>query len=352
MGLPKSRMGRFVNVIVKAALVNTLPGELVDDAISIERSRRLFSRFVDQVEIENHNFCNRVCWFCPNSIIDRRSRLHLMPESVFQRILSDLAEIDYAGALTWSRYHEALADESIYERIARARRALPRAQLVVVSNGDYMVCSTLPRLESTGVNRLAIDLYLPDGKERDPRARKKVLSQFERRTGLELEASDQNGWLIRNTAVKATVEIPCYAPESISTRGGLVATPKRESYRRRAVCLAVVRHIVIDYDGKAVLCCQTRSDSSRHASAAIGDLARPDYGLFHLYRDLGAARRALLAPGANGGVCTTCDVRDDGPDRLARRNWLAATLRSLPNADAPAEWLWRKAIRRGFTGVP
>lgn len=352
MGVPKTRIGRFTSLVTKAVLVNALPEELVDDGISIEQSRRLFSSFVDQVEIENHDFCNRVCWFCPNSFIDRRSRLHLMPEPVYARILADLSEIDYAGALTWSRYHEALADDSIYERIARARNALPRARLVVISNGDYMDRQTLPRLESAGVDRLVIDLYLPDGRERDPHARTKALSQFERRTGLELAPSDRHGWVVANTPLKATVEIPYYAPQSISTRGGLVATPKRETYRRRAVCLAVVRHVVIDYDGKGVLCCQTRSDASRHAGAVVGDLARPGYGLFHFYRDLGAARRALLAPGAKGGVCTTCDVRDDGPDRLARQPLLAAALRSLPNAETRAERLWRKAMKGGFIGAP
>ena len=348
MGAPSSRIGRFGNLITKAALVNALPRELVDDAISIEESRRLFSRFVDQVEIENHDFCNRVCWFCPNSFIDRRSRLRLMPEPVFERILSDLGAIDYAGALTWSRYHEALADASIYERIARARRALPRAQLVVISNGDYMDRDSLPLLESAGVNRLVIDLYLPEGKERDPGARAKGLDQFKRRTGVDLQASDKHGWVIRNTGLKATVEIPCYVPETLSTRGGLVAIPKRETYRRRAVCLAVVRHLVIDFDGKGVLCCQTRSDSREHAGAVVGDLARPGYGLFHLYRDLGAARRDLLAPGAKRGACATCDVRDDGPDRLARRQWLATTLQSIPGAEERAARLWRRAMKRGF----
>ena len=348
MGAAQGHIGRLGTLLAKAALVNALPRDLVDDGISVERARDLFSRFVDQVEIENHDFCNRVCWFCPNSFLDRRSRLRLMPAAVYDRILSDLASIEYTGALTWSRYHEALADDSIYARIELARRALPRAQLVVISNGDYMDRRSLPRLEAAGVNRLVIDLYLPAGKEREPRAIRKGLGQFERRTGLELEPSSKHGWVIRNTPVKATVEIPCYQPESISTRGGLVDTAKREHYRRRAVCLAPVRHVVIDYDGKAVLCCQTRSDSSAHAGAVIGDLARPGYGLFHLYRDLGAARHGLLAPGPKGGVCASCDVRDDGPDRLARRSWLAAAMRSLPRAEARVLRLWRRAMTRGF----
>jgi len=341
-------LARTRNVLTKAAFVNLLPPQLVDDTLSIEQVRGLFAQFVDQVEIENHNFCNRICWFCPNSFIDRRSQLRLMQDGVFNKIIEALAQIDYDGNLTWSRYHEALADHSVFERIATARRALPRATLVVISNGDYMDRSTLPELESAGVDRLILDLYLPDGKERDPDARAKGLRQFSRRTGLNLAPSRKTGYRITGTSIKATLEIPCYTRDGISTRGGLVDVPKLATYRRRAVCLAPVRHVVIDFNGRGMLCCQTRSDAAQHKNEIIGDLNQSEYGLFHLYRDLGAARRALLGPGEKTGACRTCDVRDDGPDRLARREWIARAANSIPGASNLVGQIWRKTFRRRF----
>ena len=89
--------GRTLNVLVKAAFANALPDDLLTAAISIERSKELFSAYVDQVEIENHSFCNRICWFCPNAFIDRRSVSHEMPDHVFDTIVGGLREIDYAG---------------------------------------------------------------------------------------------------------------------------------------------------------------------------------------------------------------------------------------------------------------
>jgi hypothetical protein len=341
-------LARTGNVLTRAAFVNLLPPQLVEDGLPIDQVRELFARFVDQVEIENHNYCNRICWFCPNSFIDRRSQLRLMKGSVFEKIIGALAEIDYDGNLTWSRYHEALADHSIFDRITAARRALPRATLVVISNGDYMDRSTLPQLEAAGVDRLILDLYLPDGKERDPDAIAKGVRQFRRRTGLALEASSKVDYDITGTRLKGTLEIPFYTKEAISTRGGLVAVPKLASYRRHAVCLAPVRHLVIDYNGRGMLCCQTRSDAPEHQDAIIGDLNRSGYGLFHLYRDLGAARRALLAPGEKTGACRSCDVRDDGPDRLARREWIARATDAIPGASNLIERMWRRTIRRRF----
>ena len=338
--------GRTLNVLVKAAFANALPDDLLTDAISIDRSKELFSRYVDQVEIENHSFCNRICWFCPNAFIDRRTVSHQMPEHVFDTIIRGLSEIDYTGALTWSRFHEALASPRIFERLEATRAALPSAGLVMISNGDYLNRKTLPRLEALGLDRLIIDLYMPDGKERDPKAIASGLRKFSRRTGMDLEPTGEFSYRVAGLRMKATVDIPFYTESSISTRGGLVEVEKLSSYRRRAVCMAPVRHVVIDYNGKGMMCCQTRSDAPEHRQAIVGDLAEPGYGLFHLYRDLGATRRALLSPGEKTGVCLTCDVRDDGPDRLARREWVAGAARRLPGVATNVERLWNRVMRR------
>ena len=338
--------GRTLNVLVKAAFANALPDDLLSDAITIDRAKALFSQYVDQVEIENHSFCNRVCWFCPNAFIDRRSVSHEMPEHVFETIMGGLSEIDYAGALTWSRFHEALASPRIFERLGAARAALPRAGLVMISNGDYLNRKTLPRLDDLGLDRLIIDLYMPDGRERDPKAISSSLRKFSRRTGMALEPTGEFSYRVTGLRMKATVDIPLYTESNISTRGGLVEVEKLSSYRRRAICMAPVRHVVIDYNGKGMMCCQTRSDAPAHRQAIVGDLAEPGYGLFHLYRDLGATRRALLSPGEKTGVCLTCDVRDDGPDRLARRQWVAGVVRRMPGVARNVDGLWNRVMRR------
>ena len=338
--------GRTLNVLVKAAFANTLPDDLLTDAIPIDRAKALFSQYVDQVEIENHSFCNRVCWFCPNAFIDRRSGSHEMPEQVFETIIGGLSEIDYAGALTWSRFHEALSSPRIFPRLEEARAALPRAGLVMISNGDYLNRKTLPRLDALGLDRLIIDLYMPDGREREREVIAAGLRKFSRRTGMALESTGEFSYRVVGLRMKATVDIPLYTECNISTRGGLIGVEKLSTYRRRAVCMAPIRHVVIDHDGKGMMCCQTRSDAPAHRQAIVGDLAEPGYGLFHLYRDLGAVRRTLLSPGEKAGVCLTCDVRDDGPDRLARRGWVAGAARRIPGVAGNVGPLWNRVMRR------
>jgi len=329
-------MKRFLSILSKSIFANLLPEDLFRSDVSMEVTRFLFSRYVSVVEIENHNYCNRTCWFCPNAQIDRRNTTTLLPECLFDKILDNLASIDYAQSLVWSRYHEPLAHESIFDRLRKARLQLPKAHLVLISNGDYLNRLTLKKLEETGVDRMMLDLYLPDGKERDLTVAKTELGKFSARTGLEvvgpLEGFD---YRLKGSPICINMGIPCFTTRNISTRGGLVDVPSLVNYQRTATCFSPLHSLVIDYNGKCVLCCQTRSDATLHRNAIIGDLNAAGYSLFHFYRDLAPARSALVAPGPKNGVCKTCAVSANGPDRLGRRaSWskVASLIPGLPAA--------------------
>jgi len=42
----------------------------------------------------------------------------------------------------------------------------------------------------------------------------------------------------------------------------------------------------------------------------------------------------------------TCGVRDDGPDRLARRRWIAGLARRMPGVANNVDHLWNRVMRR------
>ncbi len=333
-----------IRVLGKSLVANLLPTALFKPALELAAVKELFSTFVRVVEIENHSYCNRTCAFCPNAFIDRRSQNVIMEDALYERILDDLAGIRYKQTLIWSRYHEPMAHPSIFERLVRARARLPEAYLVLVSNGDYLNRETLSQLERAGVNRLMLDLYLPEGKERVPAEIEDEKKKFSTRTGLELSPIGEFDYRCLGSSIQITMGIPCYTGEHVSTRGGLVEIAGLHSYQRRAVCFNPLHSVVVDYNGKGMLCCQVRSDSAAQSSAIIGDLAQPGYSLFHLYRDLAPARAGLLAPGPKNGVCRTCNVSDVGPDKLARRPAVANAISQLPGV----QLLFRSAARRAF----
>jgi hypothetical protein len=333
---------RAPKILAKSLLANLLPSELLDPQVDLSTSRKLFSEFVRMVEIENHSYCNRTCWFCPNARLDRRSSNILMQDSVYEKILSNLESIGYSQTFAWSRYHEPLAHDSIYDRIALARRRLPRAHLLVISNGDYLNRDTLQKLEDAGLDRMMLDLYLPDGQERDAAEIRSALEKFRSRTGLALSPIGDYDSRCLGSKISITMGIPLYSAANMSSRGGLVKIDGLENFQRTAVCFNPVHSVTVDYNGKCVLCCQVRSDSPQHQVATFGDLTQPGYGLFHFYRDLSRARRGLLSPGPKLGVCKTCTISRVGPNRLARRPAVAAFAAFVPGVH-PA---FRAAMRR------
>ncbi|HWQ03075.1 MAG TPA: radical SAM protein, partial [Candidatus Nitrosotenuis sp.] len=303
---------------------------------------QLFALYVRVVEIENHSYCNRTCSFCPNAFIDRRSENILMADALFEKLLTDLASIGYSQSLIWSRYHEPMAHVSIFDRVARARKRLPGAYLVLVSNGDYLNRESLKKLEDAGANRLMLDLYLPDGRERDPAAIAEEKEKFFARTGLSLEPIGPYDYRCTGSSIHITLGIPFYTQGNISTRGGLVDVVHLRVYQRTAVCFNPLHSVVVDFNGKGMLCCQVRSDSPLQKDAIIGDLSAPGYSLFDFYRDLAPARAGLLAPGPKEGVCRTCNVSATGPDKLGRHETVYRMAHAIPGFTA----LMHAAVRR------
>lgn len=51
----------------------------------------MLARGVRMVEIEVFSYCNRHCWFCPNSFVDSQSENKLMDPVVYESIINSLA---------------------------------------------------------------------------------------------------------------------------------------------------------------------------------------------------------------------------------------------------------------------
>jgi hypothetical protein len=271
----------------------------------------------------------------------------VMSEALFDKILYDLASVGYDQSLVWSRYHEPLADESIFQRLMKARQQLPKAFLALVSNGDYLNRDNILQLEKAGLNRLMLDLYLPTGKERDESVAAHEVDRFAARTGLSvLRHPGSFDCQVTGSTIDINMGIPNYSVTNISTRGGLVQVPLLSEYQRKSSCFAPLHSVVIDFNGKGMLCCQTRSDAPEHQRAIIGDLSVSDYTLFHFYRDLCTSRMALLSPGPKHGVCKTCTMSDHGPDKLSRNRLVYAISSRIPGVQQAFEFAVRVSKSR------
>lgn len=323
-------MQGVVRNVMAFAMNNLLDEALFSKNISVEKAKQLFIKYAASVEIENHNYCNRTCWFCPVSIVDRRSKLVLMKDELFNKIITDLSSINWARKLVWSRYHEAFAHESIFERLRIARNALPRAVLIIFTNGDYLKREYIEELEDCGVNLLKVSIYPPDGKEDDEAVVEKCLRNFQKRTGLKLEKIHGAEYSVSGVKFTIKLKVRNFGREPMTTRGGSVDRKGPPPPEREHLCIHPLHDLVIDYNGKAPICCETLSDYANHKDVIAGDLNQDGYSLFHLYRDLAPFRANLLSRDKKLGVCATCVAAHFVHRRYGRIPWLAAPAGSLP----------------------
>ncbi|MEZ5479923.1 MAG: SPASM domain-containing protein [Thiolinea sp.] len=274
-----------------------------------QQARALFQRSVNMVELEVFSYCNRVCWFCPNSFIDRRSANYYMDEDLYLGILDQLASIDYAGKISWSRYNEPLADRIILERIRQARERLPHAVLHTNTNGDYLKPDYLAELRQAGLNSLNIQVYLANDERYEHEQMKAVMRKVQQRLGLSgrLVKEKKGEWLEARLDYPG-MQIRQYARNfevNGCSRGDTL--PIFQDYVRDSPCFSPFEHLYIDYNGRVMPCCNLRSDVPEHQKAVVGDLReQPD--IFQVYA--GAAlsrwRAALVDFSPKQGLCRNC----------------------------------------------
>ena len=84
------------------------------------------------VELEVNSMCNRKCSYCPNVSAQRPTGY--MTESLFQKIVADLAEMDFDGNVSYHFYGEPLLDKRLLGFVEYKTHA--KLSVVVRREGD------------------------------------------------------------------------------------------------------------------------------------------------------------------------------------------------------------------------
>jgi cyclic pyranopterin phosphate synthase len=107
------------------------------------------------VGLQTINVCNRKCAYCPNSLFPPKEK-KLLDIKIFEKVIDDLAKIDYNGIVAPYLYGEPLLDERLPELISYASKKLPKASLFVFTNGDYLTQELCLRLIESGVKEFIV----------------------------------------------------------------------------------------------------------------------------------------------------------------------------------------------------
>lgn len=274
---------------------------------SREVAKQIFAAAIHLVEVELFSFCNRRCGFCTNALSPRDLDNKMMADDVFQKIVSNLQEIDYSHTLTFTRYNENLAFPEIFlDRLSYARSALPKARIAINTNGDYLNTPYLYALRSAGLDYLSIQVYLADDEWGNLAKKKQIALKKLSKLRLPFE-------LIKESAYGFTYQIDF--PGMQTTMEGwdfqLMATDRGGQLNvirpvRSSPCLQPMQKVYVDFNGSVMPCCDLRSDV--HGPDVVFGVVSPSNDLFDILCSATAVefRRSLLNFNPKTGPCRTC----------------------------------------------
>ncbi|MBF0158467.1 MAG: radical SAM/SPASM domain-containing protein [Magnetococcales bacterium] len=277
-----------------------------------EAAKRLFKLNVNHVELEPHSYCNRHCGYCPNHVGDRLGPLVSMEESVFSRILANLAEITFDGKLVLSHYCEPLADKGIIHRIRQIHDQLPHTTIIIYTNGDYLTADYLEDLAHAGVSSLMVSVH-PEPDE--PYSDTAILTAFSK-LSVRIKRAAKFTELSPNKSMAASIDHPYLEikvfqddyQKNGSNRANTAQVEWSSGFAGRThPCLQPFLYFVVGYHGDVVPCCQIRADLPANRPYVIGNIR--DYSsIFELYASHSAAawRRELACSGAKREPCHSC----------------------------------------------
>jgi radical SAM protein with 4Fe4S-binding SPASM domain len=261
------------------------------------------------VEVEIFSYCNRTCWFCPNSFIDRKSTNIFMEEDVYLSILNQLKEIDYSGDITYSRYNEPTSNKDIFlKRIRQARELLPKANLKTNSNGDYIDHDYVLELREAGLNELFLQHYdlkpLSFDYEKNKELMEKRLQKLNFPYSILKDIPKfKIEYKLEVEGIRVQLRSRNFNVDG-SSRGNTISLAT--DYTRTQRCMQVFNNMYIDYNGNVMICCALRSDIPEHNIGIMGNVKESTISsIFSSYRYT-SWREHHNVDGPKEGVCKTC----------------------------------------------
>ena len=278
-----------------------------------DEMKAAFRQGVRWIEVETSSQCNRQCGYCPNSKFDRRSNNLFFDSRNYDKLLSDLQEIDYSGEMKLVGNNEFFLHEENFQYLEAARARLPNAQLCLFSNGDYITREHLERSANLGVTDIRISFHVPAKAVYSEANILDRMSKFQRDVGLpfNLIQFEKDRCLyfsaqLRNMRLTAGLS-------NFFSKGhnwGTLMGGKTLDSVRTAPCSYPIRQFILNCAGDIFACCHAfKQKTAETVSTGLytGNIA--DFPtIFHAYAGdaLLNWRRGVFNNGAKQAPCAAC----------------------------------------------
>lgn len=193
-----------------------------------------------QVYIETISACNRKCEYCYYaSGADTTNNGKKMSEETFDKIINDLAKINYSNLIYLYDINEPLLDKRIPYFIKKIAEKLPNAQIYIFSNGDLATEELIEEYFRNGLTHFVFSLHDHKNDEKI----KRIIRKF----------GKEKFTIADMTILKS---------DEFMNRGGSITDEKIASQERHLECICELpfRQVLVNPDGDYRLCCSIRDE--------------------------------------------------------------------------------------------
>jgi hypothetical protein len=275
-------------------------------------ARDAFRQAVRWIEIETSSQCNRRCSYCPNSMFDRMRENDFLEMSVYQKMIRELAEIDYDGDIKFVGNNEFFMHKQNRAYVEFARVHLPKVRMTLFSNGDYLARDDLEWASSAGVQLLIVTLHPGATKQYDDVEVMRRANMFQNQIGLPLQLRHfhKGASLQFMTGFGRTTVLAGLTDLSKFGHNWTALLPGDENIVRSDPCTYPLRQFVVNYRGDIFMCCIAFKDRTpeNDTIGAITSNLMDHESVFQAYTSPGLTnwRRSLFNTAVKADPCRTC----------------------------------------------
>ena len=115
------------------------------------------------VHIETTGSCTNRCYMCPSRAGKKKRKY--MSDYIFEKVIDELSSQKFSKTIFFEGQNEPLLDKRLFERIDFARKKLPNAEFILMSNFTFLPDGSMEKLLNSPIDRLVTDVYALDKEE-------------------------------------------------------------------------------------------------------------------------------------------------------------------------------------------
>lgn len=245
------------------------------------KNKERFKKNIRAIEFEPHSYCNRKCWFCPNTFIDRTGPVKFLDQKIYVQILKDLASIDYSEGILFAGWCEPFSQPNFLDRVKEASDFLPNAVLTSNSNTDYLTTEIVRQAAGNGLSVIRAQLYFDKNEDCTEEV---IACKFARLRdklpGIDFVKRADDWFALVDRKMVIHLQSRNFKKVGINRCDIKV----RKIGKRYYTCYEGIQYFGVNFNGQAIPCCHIRSDYPAHEKYLLGQVTDKPGRIFELYR--------------------------------------------------------------------